>query len=184
MFSFSLGKSVAVGVLVMVSGMGLAQAQERNHHRDRPLTITRRTGPVRGTGIEVRDHGNEVIAWGGFGANGYGYGRAGGEASRRAARNESVRARTAGLYGYGFNGLGGTGFDEDRVSGFDNPTYGNAYNSYVGYNGVPTAFAFGPAFASRHITDNDNDDDGDLPGPTPGELGYGASSIALGDTDD
>lgn len=184
MSRFSFGKSAAVGVLVLLGAAGLAQAQERIRHKDRPLTITRHTGQTRGTGIEVRDHGNEVIAWGGFGANGYGYGRAGGEASRRAARNESVRARTAGLYGYGFDGLGGTGLDEDRISGFDNPTYGNAYNSYVGYNGVPTAFAFGPAFANRHITDNEDDDQGDLSGPTPGEIGYGVSSLAFGDTDD
>ena len=119
----------------------------------------------------MRNGGSEIIAWGGFSSNGYGYGRMGREAANRAARNELVRERTAGLYGYGFDGLGGTGFDDDRNSGFNNPSYGNAYNSYVGYNGVPTAFAFGPAFANRHITDSD-DDASDIPGPTPGELGY------------
>lgn len=154
----------------------MADAQTR--HRDRPLTITRHHGPsTRGTGIEVRNGGNEIIAWGGFSANGYGYGRLGPRAARREAENEAVRARTAGLYGYGFDGLGGTGFDDDLRSGFDNPFYGNAYNGYVGYNGVPTAFAFGPAFANRHITDSDDDED--IPGPTPGELGYGASRASF-----
>lgn len=184
MSRYSFGRSAAFGLALVLGASGLAQAQDRVRPKDRPLTITRHTGAVRGTGVEVRDHGNEVIAWGGFGANGYGYGGAGSEAARRAARNESVRARTAGLYGYGFDGLGGTGLDEDRISGFDNPTYGNGYNSYVGYNGVPTAFAFGPAFANRHITDNDDDDDGDLPGSTPGVAGHGLSSLAFGDIDD
>ncbi len=157
--------------------MTAAQAQTR--HRDRPLTITRHFASPRHTGIEMRDHGNEIVAWGGFSANGFGPRPMGAAAARRAAINDSVRARTAGVYGYGFDGLGGTGFDEDRVSGFDNPNYGNGYNTYVGYNGVPTAFAFGPGFANRHITDSD-DDDTDIPGPTPGELGY-ASPASLGD---
>ena len=171
----SLSGGVAA-ILGMALAMGTAQAQEHARHRDRPLTITRHAGPARGTGIEVRDHGNEIVAWGGFSGNGYGYGRMGSAAARREARNEAVRLKTDGLYGYGFDGLGGTGFDEDLRSGYDNPTYGNAYNSYVGYNGVPTTLAFGPGFASRHITDSD-DEDLDVPGPTPGELGYVAGLI-------
>ena len=168
----SIGGSTAVVTLLAFCGSAdLAQAQTRP--RDRPLTITRHAGGPRHTGIEVRDHGNEIVAWGGFAANGYGPPRMGAAAAQRAARNESVRERTAGVFGYGFDGLGGTGFDEDRRSGYDNPSYGNGYNTYVGYNGVPTIMAFGPGFANRHITDSDDDDD-DVPGPTPGELGYTA----------
>ena len=67
---------------------------------------------------------------------------------------------------------GGT-FGDGINGGYNNPNYGNAYSSNVGYNGVPTNLAFGPGFASRHITDSDDfDNDADLPGPTPGELGY------------
>lgn len=162
----------AVASLLLMAG-GTAAFAQSAHHRERPLTITRHTGVSRGSGIEYRDQGREIIAWGGFSANGYGQPRLGAEAARREARNEAVRARTDGIYGYGTDGLGGTGFDEDLRSGYNNPAYGNAYNTYVGYGGVPTHLAFGPGFASRHITDNDDDDD--IPGPTPGELGYTGS---------
>lgn len=177
---FVRGTAALITVLSLAATASVASAQERTRHRDRPLTITKHAVPR--TGVEVRDGGNEIVAWGGFGANGYGYGRLGPAEARRAARNEAVRLRTAGIYGYGFDGVGGTGFNEDlRGGGYNNPTYGGAYNSYVGYNGVPTALAFGPSFANRHITDSD-DDDLDIPGPTPGELGY-ASPVSV-DTDD
>ena len=171
---------VILAAVFLAGTVGSAQAQS---HRDRPLTIKRHPGGQAKTGIEVRNNGNEVIAWGGFSGNGYGYGRLGAAAARREASNEAVRLRTGGVYGYGFDGLGGTGTDDDlRSGGYNNPSYGNAYNSYVGYNGVPTALAFGPGFANRHITDSD-DADLDLPGPTPGEIGYSALPAAL-DTDD
>lgn len=177
--------SVAFGGLASTGA--LAQAR---HPHERPLTITRHAGTHRGTGIEYRDGGNEVIAWGGFSANGYGLGNhIGREAARREARNEAVRLRTDGVYGYGFDGLGGT-FDNGDLNdapggfGYNNPNYGNAYNGYVGFGGVPTALAFGPAFANRHITDSDDfDSDADVPGPTPRELGYAATPAGL-DNDD
>ena len=167
--TIAVATTVAFAALAAASCLP-ASAQDRTRHRDRPLTITRHTGP-RGHGIEYRDSGNEVIAWGGFSANGYGYPRLGAEAARREARNESVRARTDGIYGYGVDGLGGT-FSDDLHEGYNNPFYGNAYSSNVGYGGVPTSLAFGPGFASRHITDSEDDDDDDVPGPTPRELGY------------
>ena len=40
------------------------------------------------------------------------------------------------------------------------PFYGNSYNRYVGYTGVPAAEAFGPAFANRHITADEGGYDG------------------------
>ena len=156
-------------------------ALAQDHGRDRALTITRHSAPRHGTGMEYRDGGNEVVAWGGFSANGYGLGNhVGTEAARREARNEAVRLRTDGIYGYGFDGLGGT-FDNGDLSnapggfGYNNPNYGNAYNGYTGFGGVPTALAFGPAFANRHITDSDDlSNDSDIPGPMPREMGYAA----------
>ena len=168
-----LNTTTRAALLAITVGIAATPVLAQTRHHERPLTITRHTGAAaRGTGIEYRDGGREIIAWGGFSANGYGNNRMGREASRREARNESVRLRTEGVYGYGFDGLGGT-FGDDLDSGYNNPNYGNAYSSYVGYNGVPTNLAFGPGFASRHITDSDDfDTDADLPGPTPGELGY------------
>jgi hypothetical protein len=181
-----LSKSLTWAALAVALAGGAsapAFAQARRGH-DRPLTISRHAGAAhRGTGIEYRDGGREVVAWGGFSANGYGPRAMGSEAARREARNESVRLRTDGVYGYGFDGLGGT-FDDGELNnspgfGYNNPNYGNAFNGYTGYGGVPTALAFGPAFANRHITDSD-DDDVDVPGPTPGELGYAASPASFG----
>ena len=163
-------------------------AQSRKPH-ERALTITRHTGQARGTGIEYRNGGNEIVAWGGFSANGYGYGgRIGSEAARREARNEAVRLRTSGVYGYGFDGLGGT-FDDGELNngpgfGYNNPNYGNAFSSYVGYNGLPSNLAFGPGFANRHITDSDDfDSDADIPSPAPAELGYSATRAAFSPLD-
>ena len=81
------GSAAFLGLLALTGTGNLAQAQTR--HRDRPLTITRHFGGPRHTGIEVRDHGNEIIAWGGFSANGYGPPRMGAAAARREALNES-----------------------------------------------------------------------------------------------
>ena len=122
---------------------------------------------------------------GGFSANGYGLGNhIGREAARREARNEAVRLRTGGVYGYGFDGLGGT-FDDGDLNngpglGYNNPNYGNAFSSYTGYGGVPTNLAFGPAFANRHITDSDDfAGDADVPPPSPSELGYAAQPTSF-----
>lgn len=118
---------------------------------------------------------NEIIAPGGFSAHGYGPGPDSEEA-RRADRNADVRARTGGVYGYGLDGLGGTQVFGDREeSGYNNPNWGNAFSSYVGYNGTPTALAFGPGFANRYITDHEPgvDDEEDAV-PSPQELGYHA----------
>ncbi len=160
--------------------MPTAQAQNAAHHvrhhvaqadvgGDRPLTIGghRRYGPI-------YRRGNEIIAPGGFSAHGYGFGDPGSEEARRAFRNADIRERTNGLYGSGFDGLGGTELFGDRgESGYNNPNWGNAFNSYVGYNGVPTALAFGPGYASRYITDHEpEDDDRDTPWPSPADLGF------------
>lgn len=130
---------------------------------DRPLTIRgkRRHGIYR--------DGNTVVAVGGFSANGYGY-PAASPAQRREADNARIRANATGLYGYGVDGLGST-FLDNREEGYNNPFWGNASNTYVGYNGVPTALAFGPGFANRYAAEHDPEDD-DVPGPTPGELGF------------
>jgi hypothetical protein len=177
---------LALAAALIGSAAAPTWAQSRRVH-ERALTITRHAGAHRGTGIEYRDGGREVVAWGGFSANGYGPRAMGSEAARREARNESVRLRTDGVYGYGFDGLGGT-FDNGELSnapgfGYNNPNYGNAYNGYTGYGGVPTALAFGPAFANRHITDSEDDDDVDVPGPTPGELGYAATPANVFDAE-
>lgn len=178
-------------LLAALAGVAAAPAfaQSRKSH-ERPLTITRHTGQARGTGVEYRNGGTEVIAWGGFSANGYGYGNhLGAEAARREARNEAVRLRTGGVYGYGFDGLGGT-FDDGDLNnapggfGYNNPNYGNSFNGYTGYGGVPTNLAFGPSFANRHITDSDDfEGDADIPSPSPSELGYGATRAAFAPND-
>ena len=122
----------------------------------RPLTIGRHAGIVtrgRHAGLIVRR--NEVYAPGGFGAHGYGYGRPNSEAAVRAAQNADVRYRTGGLYAYGLDGEGGIGFGDGLETGYNNPYYGNSFNRYVGYNGVPTDIAFGPAFGNRYIADHE-----------------------------
>ena len=174
-FSITRGLAACAGLALLVGTVEFAQAQEGLRHRDRPLTVTRRAGSQPRSGVQVLDGGNRIVAWGGFGANGYGYGPPNSEVARRAARNASVRYRTDGVYGYGYDGLGGTFSDADgRGTGYNNPNYGNAFNGYTGYNGVPTALAFGPGFASRHITDSDDADNDDESGPAPVELGSGA----------
>ena len=163
-----------------------ARAEARRHFRHdvsltdtyRPLTIgrpRRRAGPRRGG-----DHGgiiyrqDEIIAPGGFSAHGYGPGDLGSEANRRAYRNADVRARTDGVYGYGLDGLGGTELFGDRgESGYNNPTWGNAFNTYTGYNGVPSALAFGPGYANRYIADHEPEfDTKEDAWPSPRDLGY------------
>ncbi len=121
----------------------------------RPLTIGGRRGPSAG-GIVVRDGGNEIYAPGGFSAHGYGWGPPGSDQAQRAARNASVTYRSANSY-LGLNGIGAYGFGDRGESGYNNPYYGNSYNRYVGYNGTPADLAFGPAFANRHITADDED---------------------------
>lgn len=160
------GLTLLSGLAFLAGAATTVEARERT--RDRPLTITKRATP--GSGVQVLDGGNRIIAWGGFSANGYGWGPPNSPAARRAARNASVRYRTAGVYGYGFDGLGGS-FDGDdlRSGGYNNPNYGNAYNAYIG---TPTALEFGPGFASRHITDSDDADNENDTGPTPAQIGY------------
>lgn len=135
----------------------------------RPLTIGRPTvGPI------VR-RGNTIIAPGGFSAHGYGYGLPGSDVARRADQNADVRARTDGVFGYGIDGLGGTQtFGDAGETGYTNPYWGNSFNQYTGYNGVPTALAFGPAFASRYIADHEPelDDASQASWPSPRDLGY------------
>ncbi len=164
--------ALVASTLVMGSSLASAQSLHRSKHipvratEDRPLTITGR----RHAGIYRS--GNDIIAPGGFSAHGYGYPAATPD-ERREALNARIRANASGPYGYGVDGLGGLGFEDDPETGYNNPFYGNAYNSYVGYNGVPTDLAFGPGYANRHIADHDpTDDDDDAPAPSPASLGY------------
>lgn len=61
--------------------------------------------------------GEEIVAPGGFAAHGYGYPLASAE-ERRDLREEDFRlGRTE--FGFGFDGLGGTAFANDRALGFD-----------------------------------------------------------------
>ena len=180
----SKGFTVAGAVVAIVATAPVAgatvkdRADARRHVASaqsgyRPLTIGRpQVGPI------VR-RGNAIIAPGGFSAHGYGYGLPGSDIARRAAQNADVRARTSGVFGYGLDGLGGTEiFGDAGETGYSNPYWGNAFNQYTGYNGVPTALAFGPAFASRYIADHepDLDDAQDASWPSPRDLGYAAGS--------
>ena len=163
---------------------GFGEPWHRVHHRsiaaaserDRPLTIG---GHPRG----IYRRGNEIVAPGGFSAHGYGYPVATAD-ELRALRNADVRRRTAGVYGYGVDGLGGSGFEDNGETGYSNPYYGNGFNRYVGYNGVPTTLAFGPAFANRYITDHEPGDDEEADVPSPARLGYARSlrGVATDDT--
>ena len=119
----------------------------------------------------VYRQGASVVARGGFSANGYGDPVATPQ-ERREADNARLRARSSGLYGYGVDGLGST-FLDNRETGYDNPFYGNAYTTYVGYNGLPTALAFGPGFANRYAAEHDPADDDEPAGPSPSDLGFG-----------
>lgn len=166
-----MGVAVAAGLLAAGQTVAAAPAKHRHGHAvvadaggDRPLTI----GGRRGRGL-IRS-GKDIIAPGGFSAHGYGYPVATAD-DRRQALNARIRASASGPYGYDVYGLGGTGFGNDRESG-GNPYWGNGFNSYVGYNGVPTALAFGPGFANRYLAEHDPEDDDDAPGPAPGDLGY------------
>ena len=78
------------------------------------------------------------------------------------------------MYGYGLDGLGGTELFGDRgESGYNNPTWGNAFNTYTGYNGVPSALAFGPGYANRYIADHEPEfDTKEDAWPSPRDLGY------------
>jgi hypothetical protein len=153
-----------------------AQAQGTHHRQHvasadgyRPLTIV----PHRGVGPIIYKK-DEVIAPGGFSAHGYGFGDPGSEAARRAFRNADVRERTDGVFGYGLDGLGGTQvFGDHGETGYNNPSWGNAFSTNVGYNGVPTALAFGPAYANRYIADHEPEfDNHEDDWPSPPELGY------------
>lgn len=161
-----------VGLTAMLALMGMtlgATAQEvpRRHASAharfagadptyRPLTIGRHPGAMvrNGPHAGLIVGRNEVYAPGGFSAHGYGP-RPLTEAELRAAQNADVRYRTGGVYGYGLDGLGGIGFGDGLESGYNNPSYGNSFNRYVGYNGVPTDLAFGPAFGNRYIADHE-----------------------------
>ena len=165
--------TVMVGALIgvaIVTSAASAETVHRHHPRtaqdDRPLTIG---GQHRPRGIYRV--GNDIIAPGGFSAHGYGYPVASPD-DRREAYNASIRARASGPYGYGADGIGGLGFEDDPETGYDNPYYGNSFNRYVGYDGLPTQLAFGPGFANRHITGHDPIDDDPTPPPTPAELGF------------
>jgi hypothetical protein len=160
------------GAFIAVVGLSAGASAEPRHHRrhgagtvaGHPLTIG---GRPRG----IYRAGNTIVAPGGFGAYGYGYPVATPE-ERRQAENDAIRARSGGLYGYGVDGIGGLGYDADGETGYDNPYYGNAFNRYVGYDGVPSQLSFGPAYANRHIAGHDPLDDQIGPGPSPAELGY------------
>lgn len=134
-------------LLIKAAHARIASA-DRGYNRDRPLTIGRHAGITARRshgGIIVRR--NEIYAPGGFSAHGYGYGR--------QAQNADVRYRTSGVYGYGLDGVGGIGFGDGLVTGYNNPYYGNSFSRYIGYNGVPTDIAFGPAFGNRYIADHE-----------------------------
>lgn len=175
----ALAAPLTLGLLGLAPAQAQTDVRHARHHiakadaaSYRPLTV----GGHRRYGA-IYQQGNTIIAPGGFSAHGYGYGVPGSEQENRAMRNADVRNRTDGVYGYGFDGLGGTQLFGDRgESGYNNPNWGNAFNSYVGYNGVPTALAFGPGYASRYITDHEPDDDDDakpdVSWPSPGDLGF------------
>lgn len=161
----SLSKTVAIAaVSIALAAPATASGAERWHHRTHaagraaaghPLTIG---GRPRG----LYRVGNAIVAPGGFGAHGFGYPEATPE-ERREALNASIRARSSGLYAY--YGAGGVG-------GYANPYYGNSFNRYTGYNGLPGQLAFGPGFANRHITGHDPFEDEDPGPPSPADLGY------------
>jgi hypothetical protein len=177
MFGFAAALALAATGFTAIA----AQAQDQTYrhravHRsvaygtDRPLTI----GPRRGPPAIIRISPNEVYAPGGFSAHSWHPNFAQRQEMRKEARNQFIREATSGIYGYGLDGLGGTGFDTLR-GGYDNPNYGNAYNRYVGYNGLPTDLSFGPSFAFRHLTGPDPEDDEDAEtGPSPADLGFSA----------
>lgn len=166
-----IAATVALGIGASAQTASAEKAKRHSHPMriaaadviDRPLTI----GGRRGRGLIRR--GDDIIAPGGFSAHGYGYPVATAD-DRREALNARIRDSASGPYGYGTDGLGA--FGDDRETGSSNPYWGNGFNSYVGYNGVPTDLAFGPGFANRHLADHDPDDDDDEPGPAPGDLGY------------
>lgn len=161
---------MGLAALLVISGpFAAAKAQDAGMHKKvaharvghgpagyRPLTIGRNAVTVtRGPHAGLIVSRNEVYAPGGFSAHGYGYGRLSREAALRAAQNADVRYRTEGVYGYGLDGIGGIGFGDGLESGYNNPSYGNSFNRYIGYNGVPTDLAFGPAFGNRYIADHE-----------------------------
>lgn len=156
-----------------------AHARAMSAGRDyRPLTIGRPAGIVtRGAHAGLIVRRNEIYAPGGFSAHGYGYGRPNSEAAVREAQNADVRYRTGGVYGYGLDGVGGIGFGDGLETGYNNPYYGNSFSRYIGYNGVPTDIAFGPAFANRYIADHEPEfaDDPDRQPLIPSAAPFGMS---------
>ena len=152
--------SFAVAAIVCSLALSVpAVAHQRHRHHGtgdkRALTI----GGHRGV---YRD-GDRIVAPGGFSAQGYGY---------PVASPEDVRqARDAALRADGL-GFGGPDVAVGLEPGFGNPYYGNGFNRYVGYGGVPSDLAFGPAFANRHRSGLDPLYDGPIAGPSPGDLGY------------
>ena len=162
-------------ILALLPAAASAQPQSspRKSTAYRPLTV----GGRHGYGPIIYKP-NEIDAPGGFSAHGYGYGDPGSEEARRAYENADVRARTNGVYGYGLDGLGGTQLFGDRgESGYNNPYWGNAFNSYTRFNGTPTALAIGPAYAGRYIADHEPEfDTHENDFPSPRELGYQPAS--------
>ncbi|WP_131117528.1 hypothetical protein [Lichenihabitans psoromatis] len=185
---------IALAVLVGVADVGLsaAQAQDTTHHSarhrrtatitdvsdgDRPLTINPRRRHSFGNlgqannGPVVQVGPNEIYAPGGFKLPGRPLNFQERQEVRKEARNQFIRRATSGIYGYGIDGLGGFGFDNDSEVGYDNPNYGGSFNTYTGYNGVPSNLAFGPSYAFRYVTDHDPEDDDTERGHPPAAPG-------------
>jgi hypothetical protein len=183
--------TAAVALADLAGWTSTAQAQEQARHGraasqhrkvaqsdayagDRPLTINPRRrhyfGPLGqgNNGPVVQIGPNEIYAPGGFKLPGRPLTFAERQEFRKEARNAFIREATSGIYGYGLDGLGGTGFSTLN-SGYNNPSYGNSFNRYIGYNGVPSNFAFGPSYAFRYVTDHDPEDDDDERGHPPGQ---------------
>ncbi len=145
----------------------------------RPLTIGKGRWTVT-TGLHagiLMRHG-EIYAPGGFSAHHYGQRFASYAAARKAARNDELRD-SADVYLEGYPGLSGLGVGRD--SGYENPSYGNAFNRYTGYNGVPSELAFGPTYGFRHAIAHDPLDDDDEAPPSPTQLGYGPAAASDAD---
>ena len=183
--SFKTTAALAITLVLAGAGGSIAQTQSAYHRRhaavvadagDRPLTIGR---AHHGHGLIYRGN-NEIYAPGGFEAQGYGRMYTSPEA-RHEAQMADLRSRTNGLYGYGFDGVGGNGIGDDSEIGYDNSNYGAPFSVYEGYNGVPTNLAFGPGFANRRIADQEPED---RPAPSPARLGYVPNIAPAPTTDD
>ncbi len=181
--SNSTSRLLVVGAALLL-GATAVQAQDGPVHRgaqrrhvaqrdgagDRPLTIGGRRRQASNGGI-IQVSPTEIYAPGGFKLPGQPLNFRERREVRKDIRNAQIRQASTGLYGYGVDGLGGVGFEVGRDEGYNNPNYGGAYNRYVGYNGVPTTLAFGPAFANRYLADHDPEDDDDEHGHPPAPAG-------------